>query len=145
MNWRIHGELKAWDGDIENEIRRLFALLDSQRRFSIGLWALPEGVPLDKVNHKKWPQEYIQAAGSREGMVVEVRTLTGRGPVQSVIGRDVAPESAATEIVRWNDVENRVFPREVFDAAEAGELFVSYYASGDVAAGYVGREIVVAS
>ena len=120
-------------------------LLDGTQRYSLGLWALPAGIPFDRVNFSRWLQEYLQAAGSRGRLTVEVRKLVGASPQQSVVGRlaDLDDQAMRDEVVHWNGCENTVRPNEVFDAEEVGDLFVAYYASGAVPSAYVERPIAV--
>jgi hypothetical protein len=144
MNGGIHGELKDPLDSAEDVIQKRLALLDGAGRYSLSLWELPEGVPFDRVTLKKWPQEYIQAAGSRERMTVEVRRQEVGGHRQYVIGRSRRGSqhgSAAMTTIVWDSVETEVLPTEVFTAAEAAELFVAYYATAGVPSTYVLRPL----
>jgi hypothetical protein len=129
MNGRIHGELKDPLDTPEETIGKRLALLDATRRYSLSLWRLPTGVAFDRVDLVNWPQEYIQAAGSRDRMVVEVRRLEGDAPRQYAVGRAVREGQPAIEetVVPWDRYEARVPASEVFRADEAATLFVAYY------------------
>lgn len=144
MNGRIHGELRdPLDSSVE-VIQKRLALLDGVDRFSLSLWKLPTGVPFDRVDLRKWPQEYIQAAGSRERMTVELRLQEAGRPQQYVIGRSGSGKgrnSVATTTIVWNDIETPVARTEVFTATEASELFISFYLTANVPSEYVLRPL----
>jgi hypothetical protein len=136
MNGRISSQLLSPGGQ-EDEIRRRVALLDGSQRYSLSLWAVPEGVPFDRVDLRSWPEQYIQAAGSHERMMVEVRSVVDDVAQQYVVGTgDAGRPGEAKETISWNGCETAVAAGEVFDSAEAGELFVSYYRSGRVPESY---------
>lgn len=142
MNGRIHGELKDPVDSAEETIRKRLALLDGTTRYSLSLWRLPDNVPFDKVDLAKWPQEYLQVAGSRERMTVEVRRFESEVPRQYVVGHAVAVmEPSADEAIAWNGYETQVRTSEVFDAVEATELFATYYATGDLPPDYALRQL----
>jgi hypothetical protein len=142
MNGRIHGELKNPDLSPQLEVRRLVSLLDGSHRYSIVLWALPPGVPFDRVNHKSWPVEYIQAAGSSDRMLVEVRHLVDGAPQQTVVGRrNESPGELG--VVVWDQFRTEVWANELFTADEAGDLFAAYYATGSVPRSYALRPLAL--
>ncbi len=134
MNGRVHGELKDPGLSPQALIGQRLNLLDGVTRYSLSLWRLPEGVPFDRVDLKAWPQEYVQAAGSREAMTLEVRRLENSQPSQYVIGRGggIFSDSPVEVRIPWNGFETRVFSTEVFSATEAVEVFVSYFAHGEI-------------
>jgi hypothetical protein len=137
MNGRIHGELKDPDLTAEESIKKLLALLDGTTRYSLNLWRLPDGVPFDRVDLKVWPQEYVQVAGSSARMTLEVRRFEGGTARQYVVGHSTATTiSAADEVIPWNGYEARVRANEVFDAAEAADLFIAYYLTGGIPEGH---------
>ena len=144
MNGRIHGELKDPDNPADETIKKRLALLDGTTRYSLSLWRLPDDVPFDKVDLSRWPQEYLQVAGSRTRMTVEVRRIEDGIPRQYVVGHaPVHASSRPGEIVPWNGYEARVHPTEVFDVAEVGEIFAAYYATGSIPDGYAMRALVL--
>ena len=137
MNGRIHGELKDPFDAPEEVLKKRLALLDGTNRYSLSLWRLPGGVPFDRVDLAKWPQEYIQVAGSRERMTVEVRRYEDEVLRQYVVGHAERCEpSIAEEVILWNGYEARVRANEVFDAAAAADLFAAYYATGSIPNAY---------
>jgi len=106
MNGRIHGELKDPFDAPEEVLKKRLALLDGTNRYSLSLWRLPGGVPFDRVDLAKWPQEYIQVAGSRERMTVEVRRYEDEVLRQYVVGHAERCEpSIAEEVIPWNGYE----------------------------------------
>lgn len=143
MNGRINTELRDPLDPPEVTIRKRLSLLDGERRFSLGLWALPNGVDLDQIDRRTWPQEYIQAAGSQERMTVEIRRIEAGKPKQYVIGHDGpnADDDRADEVIKWNGVETRVHRTEVFERDEVADLFISYRATGLVPETYALRPL----
>jgi len=143
MNGRIHGEVKDSVVSPEEVIRKTLMLLDGTDRYSLSLWRLPLGVRFDKVNLKKWPQEYIQVAGTRERMTVEVRRVEEGVARHYVVGHTASgTDSETTEVVLpWNAHEVTVFASEVFDAIEASDIFVAYYATDWVSQDYTLRKL----
>ncbi|WP_327637818.1 hypothetical protein OHB24_05285 [Kribbella sp. NBC_00482] len=134
MNGRIHGEVKDPDLSPREVIEQRLALLDGVDRYSLSLWRLPTDVPFDRVDLAAWPQQYVQAAGSADGMTVEVRRPGEPGRRHFVVGRAVADNSgpAAEVVIPWDGCEARVYSYEVLSAAEAAEVFVQYYDNGQV-------------
>lgn len=134
MNGRIGGEVKDPVLSSAALIEQRLALLDGVNRFSLSLWRLPDGIPFDRVNLAAWPMEYIQVAGSRERLILEVRRLEGGIPAQYVVGRRAteASGSPAEVFVPWDEYETRVFRTGVFTADEAAKIFAFYYATGDI-------------
>jgi hypothetical protein len=89
----------------------------------------------------------MQAAGSAEGMVVEVRRESSRGDEQLVIGRprehDQPEEDPLVEIP-WSTYTANVYQSEVFDADEATQLFHEYFRSGSTPSRYRLRKLDLA-
>jgi hypothetical protein len=132
MNGRIHGEVKGPVLSPHELIEQRLALLDGVVRYSLNLWRLPADVPFDRVDLETWPQEYIQAAGSADGMTVEVRRAGEPGHRHYVVGRAARDASGAPVemVIHWNGCETSVDSAEVFSAAEAAEVFAQYYDTG---------------
>jgi hypothetical protein len=82
--------------------------------------------------------EYVQVAGSRERLILEVRRLEEGIPAQYVVGRHTTDSSGspAEVLVPWDGYETRVLSTEVFTAAEAATIFAFYYATGDIPGSY---------
>ncbi len=145
MNGLVSGELKPREPlTPEQEIGRLLRLVDGTERYSFCLWALPPDKPFDRINLRKYPQEYIQTAGTPERMTVEVRRLVQGKPQQHVLGRPVEdPRSLTNEIVAWDGIKTPVMSNEVFTVDEVIELFEHYYRMGDAPAWCTRRLLVI--
>lgn len=144
MNGHISGELRDPNDPPEVVIRKRLSLLDGSRRFALMLWAIPGQVDIDEVDYSREPEQYIQTAGARERMSVEVRRMEANGPSQYVVGHRVPPseeEEFPTEVIRWDEAQTTVRPSEVFHAAEVADLFISYYRTGWVPASYTLRKL----
>lgn len=134
MNGRIHGEVKDPIDPPAAVNRKRLALLDGTNRYSLSLWRLPPGVPFDRVNLVTWPQEYLQVAGCRDGMTIEIRRFEGGAPRQYAAGRSISDrnDTNAETVIRWNGGETKVFSNEVFTVEEAADLFAIYLENADV-------------
>jgi hypothetical protein len=108
--------------------------------FSVCLWALPPNTAFDKVKLDRWPQQYIQAAGTRDRMTVEIRRDAPVGERQFVLGWSNTIEDPSEEI-RWDEFSTVVYSVELFTAALAVPLFMSYMQTGDIPAGYTERPL----
>lgn len=144
-NGRIHEEFTDPEFSPDELIRRYIDVLDGTTDFSLGLWALPPGVPLGGFDIKTWPQEYIQTAGSRDRLIVEIRRIIHGTPTLYAIGhlgyRDLDQADQATETVVWDGIGSVVPANEVFDATETAALFLSYFRTDDIPAGYTLRTL----
>jgi hypothetical protein len=138
INGRVHGEVKERRGQppVPNEIAGFLDRLDGTRRFSVNLWELPPATPFDRVKLDRWPTRYLQAAGNRDRMVVELRRDGEPGGRHFVIGMSNTIETEPTEGIRWDVYRTLIYQIEVFTAAEAVPLFLSYWQTNDVPQGY---------
>ena len=134
LNGRFHDEVKDPDLSPRELIEQRLDLLDGAVRYSLSLWRLPAGVPFDRVNLATWPQEYVQVAGSADGMTVEIRRAEQSGWGHYVVGRTPSEASASRDevVIPWDGHEARLSPSEVFSAAEAADVFAHYYDTGQV-------------
>lgn len=143
LNGRTSFEVKGNVRPVHDEIRHRLQMLNGKERFSVILWKMPEGIPFDMVDPDS-VREYIQCGGSAERMTVEVRTLNQGAPHHEVVGRagTEIPEGDPSEKVPFGGGYGvRVYPNEVFDADEAGDLLIAYYETGDVPSSYLKRSI----
>ncbi|NQX11506.1 hypothetical protein HQQ80_07715 [Microbacteriaceae bacterium VKM Ac-2855] len=111
-------------------IRRAPTLMTGSERFAISLSRLPEGKRLWDDLSGSWPRFFLQAAGSADGMMVEVRKENADGSDSLYKVARPLPEgkfSAKVVDVTWNGRVSRVPEGEVFDASEAGDVFWYYY------------------
>ena len=137
VNGRISTELKAgrWE-PVPNKIAGFLDRLDGTTRFSVSLWALPVGTSFDCVNLHRWPERYLQAAGSRDRMTVELRRDGESGSRHFAIGKSDTIEPEPSEEIRWDAHRTQIYQVEVFTAAEAVPLFLSYWQTNEVPRGY---------
>jgi hypothetical protein len=138
VNGHINAEVKARRSNppVPNEIAGFLDRLDGTTRFSVNLWELPEGTPFDRVKLDRWPLRYVQAAGHRDRMTVELRRDGEPGERHFVIGKSDTTEAEPTEEIRWDAHRTHVYQVEVFTAAEAVPLFLSYWQTNDIPQGY---------
>ena len=138
VNGRIHAEIRERPSStpVTDELAGFLDRLDGTRRFSVTLWELPAGIPFDRVKMDKWPQHYIQAAGDRDRMTVEIRGDGKPGSRQFAVGKTNTIETAPSEEIRWDAFTTTVFGVEVFTAAEAVPLFLSYWQTNAVPSAY---------
>jgi hypothetical protein len=127
----------------EDEIRHYIDIMDGREDFSIILWRVPEGMYFDEAAaSQKYPEEYIQAAGSQSRMAAEIRKYINGELRQFTVGRPGREElQGRVEIVTWGSHELTVRGNEVFVASEVGEIFAHYYNHGDIPSGYSLREL----
>lgn len=129
----------------ERIIRLQPSLLDGTERFATSLSRLPEGMRLRHELPLGWDSRFLQAAGSAEAMMVEVRKLDADGVERLyAIGRPVDDaQPVAKAEIRWRDRVDSVPANEVFDADEAGGLFWHYYQHDAIPDGYALRDLNV--
>lgn len=118
--------------------------LDGIERWYITLSPLPAGKRYSEVRGDA-ATEFLQAGGTAEKMMLDIRKPGGEqwGAkwVRYIVGhRHGSPEpiDVAIALPRGPEV---VSASEVFGADEAGEIFYSYYKTGDIPPGYVLRPV----
>ncbi|MCW2786974.1 MAG: hypothetical protein JWP74_3491 [Marmoricola sp.] len=143
LNGRTSMELKVLPTrePVEQEIAGYLDRLNGSTRYSINLWELPPATTFERVNRKHWPEHYIQAAGSRDRMTVEIRIPDQRAHKHFVVRKSDTIAPSPTEEIRWDTYSTLVYDVEVFTAAEAVPLFLSYWQTGDIASQYRRREL----
>jgi hypothetical protein len=121
------------------------ARIDGNVRYSLVLWAMPNGKRLGELDEDKDAREYIQCAGSAAAMTVELRTESHGEGQQFVVGRLPDPRIDEPQVrIPWDEFEAIVYEDEVFTAEEAVELFGSYLETGSVPAKYTLRPLSLA-
>jgi len=129
----------------KEQISRVLHLLDGERRWGYSLWQAPEGVGLFAIDKKKYPQNFMQSAGTAEAMTIEVRFVEDDGVGrQYVLGRpDEVVEGEPPVVLRYlnESRELRLYPNEVFNADEASEIYYQYFLTDEVPAPYVLRRL----
>jgi hypothetical protein len=138
-SWEI--KIRRGGPPVYHEIAGFLDRLNGATYFSVGLWELPEGTPFEHVKFDCWPLRYLQAAGNRDRMTVEIRRDGEPGERHFVIGTGDTIETERTEEIRWDAYSTHVYKVEVFTAAQAVALFLSYWQTNDVPQGYRLRAI----
>ena len=139
------GGRMSWLSDqrrpIPDQLRRILGMLDGAKRHTYSIWR--EADPESIVGFREHAGDsFIQAAGSTDGITVEVRLpgADGQGHLYSV-GRREAPDGTTVLIPINTTRAVRVFSNEVFAADEAAAIFSAYYLTESVAQSYVLREL----
>jgi hypothetical protein len=118
--------------------------LDGTERWCLVLYALPAGKSYEDIAGQG-ADEYLQAAGSADKMVVEIRKPAGQQWgvewVRFVVGHPHGDSPPRDESITLPDTTEKISRPELFEAEEAAELFLSYYRTGDIPAGYVLRPV----
>ncbi len=129
-NGRTSWEITDSYRPLEDEVRRGLAVLDGEEDFATSLWRLPEGLRFADKLPVGYPFSYLQSAGSAERMTLEMRVSHGDNEVADhfVVGRPVVDQFAEPVAqVPWAEHIQTVFANEVFDATEAGDIYLHYY------------------
>ncbi|KRQ23222.1 MULTISPECIES: hypothetical protein [Mycobacteroides] len=113
--------------------------------WSLLLYALPEGKEYKDVANEA-TTEYLQAAGhSASAIAIETRkpggAQWGAQWVRYVVGHPhdgAAPLDVAIQLPHGAEYVSRP---EVFSSEEAADIFISYYETGQIPAGYVLRPV----
>lgn len=120
----------------EDQLRFSLGRMNGTSFWAYSLWRAPEGA--DLLDDIPLSESYLQCAGSAEALTIEVRALDEEGvPHQWVVGKPgEVPGGSPTEVVRWDDgrYSTTVHANEVFTAAEAGDVVVSYFLTDAVPA-----------
>lgn len=116
---------------------------DGEVRFSLRLWRAPDHPDaMPDADRQAARENYVLAVGSADALAVEHRA----DGVRRQVGRP-GPTTARTRTIRYNlGHQVTVHDDELFTAAEAGELFLTYFTTGAVpATEYRLREIEIPS
>ncbi|MGW4100614.1 hypothetical protein [Mycobacterium sp. NPDC004974] len=118
--------------------------LNGTERWFLLLYPLPPGKTYDDVR-KAATEQFIQAAGSADAMLLDIRKpggdQWGAKWVRYIIGHEHEgnpPLDVPIELPRAPEMISRP---EVFEAEEAGDIFFTYYKTGDIPPGYVLRPV----
>jgi hypothetical protein len=118
------------DKRVEFVIRRAPTLMDGKDRYAISLSRLPEGKRLWDELPPLWDCLFLQAAGSAEAMMVEVRKVNPDGSDSLYKLARPLPEgepSKGTVDIAWANRVDTIPAEEAVDASEAGDIFWHYY------------------
>ncbi|MBO0767966.1 MAG: hypothetical protein J2O48_04690 [Solirubrobacterales bacterium] len=143
MNGDGNTDLPGTPASVEAELRELIGRLNGQNRFAFLLWRLPDGRSLHQVGPDDDARgHYIQCAGNFDGrLTTELRELVDGVPHQYVLGRAADDSTEADQEVPYANHAQYVRPNEVLTGPEVVDLFIEYYRTGDIPAGYVRREL----
>lgn len=118
--------------------------LDGTDRWFITFSPLLPGQTIEDVRHGDTP-EYLQAGGRADKMMLDFRRPGGEQwgvtGVRYVIGHEHdgnLPLDVAIDLPRGHEY---VSAAEVFEAEEAGDIFFTYYQTGDLPPGYALRPV----
>ncbi|HXR45602.1 MAG TPA: hypothetical protein VN759_12375 [Pseudolysinimonas sp.] len=132
FNWADNSEFPTALRPVPIQLRHLVGLLDGDERWSFGLWKVPEGMRFLALDLDRYPEEFLQAAGSADAMVIELRRREADGDLhQYAVGR--GEDEPGESVVTWasNDPARphrlTVPSAEVFGADEAAEVYWHYY------------------
>jgi len=118
--------------------------LNGVERWYLLFYPLPPGKSYEEVRAAA-TEQFIQAAGSAEAMVLEIRkpggAQWGAGWVRYVIGHLEEGNQPLDVPIKLPKTIEMISRAEVFEAEEAGQLFMSYHKTGDIPAGYVLRPV----
>ncbi|MEX3656233.1 hypothetical protein ABFW14_14665 [Mycolicibacterium fortuitum] len=118
--------------------------LNSTERWFITFYALPAGRSYEEVRHEG-TTEYIQAGGRAEAMMLDIRKPGGEqwgaDWVRYVIGHQHAGDLPIDVPIELPKGPEFISAAEVFEAEEAGDIFFTYYKTGDIPPGYVLRAV----
>lgn len=140
-------DYEMWLGPDETlySFRTPLDALDGRTRYARVMWRLPR---------PGWEQDFtdaeiadaktafLQVGGSAQEMTVEVRLPGGQGRTGLfTVGRPPAADltSPPSVTIHVGEYPTRVYPNEVFAAAEAADIWFYYYKNGAVPPSYVLR------
>lgn len=126
--------------DERDEIALRLPNMDGRDVWAYSIWPFPDGVDFEDVDKEEASSFYVQCAGSAEAMTVEIRERTPRGPRHFVLGL-AEPTGEADVVIEFDEFAVNVHPEEVFNAAQATEVFHEYIETGTVGERWHRREI----
>lgn len=118
--------------------------LDGVENWYLTFYPIPEGKTFEEIRNQP-AEQYIQAAGTADAMILDIRkpggAQWGAHWVRYMIGHQYEgnpPLDVAISLPKGPEFVSRP---EVFDAEEAGKLFMSYHKTGDIPDGYALRPV----
>jgi hypothetical protein len=134
--YTINGQtaLDLTQEEFESKIPMVPSKLNGKSIFAFQLWRQPEGVEWGDRLPKDWPHEYLQSAGTADGMSIEIRRLEGDEYRQYTIGRGGERSTVQDRVIVWgpNRRELTLSADEVFTADEATPVYLAYYRTGTI-------------
>jgi len=103
VNGRIHAEVRDRHGQpVPDEVAGFLDRLDGSERFAVSFWPIADGEHFDRMDLGSLPDTYLQAAGNRDRMTVELRTAGEPGARHFVLGKAQHAEGEPGETIRWD-------------------------------------------
>lgn len=131
----------------EANIRRLVFLVREPDRSTLSLMPLTDGRTIHDVTFDSLPTTFLQAAGTATAMTIELRRVDDDGE-ERLYTLGHAGSRAETPDVRieffGGTRSTLVYPPEVFDVEEAGDIFVHYFHTLTIPEQYTLREFDLA-
>lgn len=140
VNWNSSGAVGAFV-EPHRGITGALTRLDGAGFWGYSLWKFKPGEVWPDVGS---PDEFLQSAGTSARMSIELRRIEDDGTAhQYAVGRPgTTHDGEPSEAVAWADNKGLyAYPGEVYTAEQAAVVYLAYYDSGDVPAGYVLREL----
>jgi hypothetical protein len=142
---RLHLDLIDMLRPIQQQFAWALGRLDGRKHFAYSLWKLPDGQHADDpIDYNKWPEAYIQVAGTAKAMTVDVRMLDEGKWANFTVGRPAVKRRFGrqkTAVVRWLEHSIVLRENEVFDASGAAIVFHHYFEHGIPPVGYELRSV----
>lgn len=131
-----HYELDNSPRPYAQQLARFLGLLGDDGRYAFSLWPTPSDVDFDDIDLVKYPIEYLQSAGSAEGLTIEIRRIEADGqPHQYAVAKGTARSGQPDFRLDYGVAYLDVFTNEVFTAEEATPVYVHYYETGELPPG----------
>jgi hypothetical protein len=142
---RTPSEQEGWFDDhrrpIPDHLRLMLGHLDGGEKFTYIIWRGDDPTSIVGFGDQN-SKSFMQAAGSDEGITVEVRLPGPDGESHLyTVGRPEPADGTTTLIPISRTRAVRVFSNEVFTADEAAAIFYTYYLTDTVSQPYVLREL----
>ena len=133
-----HTSLELSPDEYKTKIPMVLGKLNGNSVFAYSLWRLPEGVNWSGTLPEDWPHEYLQSAGTAEGMSIEIRRSEDEEYRQYAIGRAGERSTVQDQVIVWgpNRRELTLSADELFTAEEATPVYLAYSRTGTVPDGY---------
>ncbi|MCY1715693.1 hypothetical protein OVA26_01885 [Microbacterium sp. SL62] len=138
----IYSDLPGTAKENQAFIHRLTSLLGTEHRSALSMWAIPDSADFSRVRTPNLPGTFLQAAGTAEAMTIEWRRLDDDGEERLYSLGHGGPRNGEPAVrIEFNGGQNHtlVYPDEVFDATEAGDIFFAYFQTERVPDKYVLR------
>lgn len=137
--------LTSWIDDrrrpIPDHLRMMLGHLDGEEAFTYVIWRAPNPESI-LVRRSDIGETFIQAAGSADGMTIEVRQFGDDGKTHLYTVGKPQPAGGSTVLLPISAERSvRVFENEIFTADEAAEIFAAFQGTDRVPDGFTLREL----